>query len=233
MKLKKDLKEVGYDLIDSPVRNHNVLQLWLKSPSGEAELYYDHIDHALQSSQILEVVENEALSINYEQDLEYKFNIGLTFLDGLLTSLGLGNLGLSSLFNGGKQVSISYGDSKTLDIPIGLLENYLSDADFRHPNKALKKNANRDRILVITGVIMAKDLKVIIETNTTIDKSLETSITNALDGKIDYKKVSSKKLEMKSEGNSLFPVAVRASRIDWDRGEFKKLKQITDNRNIF
>ena len=233
MKLKRDLREVGYDLIDTPIRNHKPLQLWLKTPSGEAELYYEHIDHALISNQKLEIVENNTLSINYEQELQYKFNIGLTFLDGLLTAIGLGNLGLSMKFEGGKKVSISYSDSKTFDVPIGLLENYLSEADFKHPNKALKTNANRDRILVISGVLMAKNIKAVIETNSTIDGSLEAKIKEVVEGKIEVKKVTARKLEMKSEGNGLFPIAVRASRIDWDRGEFKKLKQITDNRNLF
>jgi hypothetical protein len=30
-----------------------------------------------------------------------------------------------------------------------------------------------------------------------------------------------------------FPVAVKASRLDFDKGKFKGLQQVTDNRNFF
>jgi hypothetical protein len=49
MNLTTHLRKQGYDLIEGPVRHHGLLQLWLKRPLDEAELYYAHIDHAFQS----------------------------------------------------------------------------------------------------------------------------------------------------------------------------------------
>ena len=46
MNLTRLLRKQGYDLIQGPVRNHGLLQLWLKRPLDEADLYYTHIDHA-------------------------------------------------------------------------------------------------------------------------------------------------------------------------------------------
>ncbi|MFM1793999.1 MAG: hypothetical protein RL642_384, partial [Bacteroidota bacterium] len=44
--LQHHLRESGYDLIDGPIRNHKLLQLWLKAGANAPELYYEHIHHA-------------------------------------------------------------------------------------------------------------------------------------------------------------------------------------------
>lgn len=44
---------------------------------------------------------------------------------------------------------------------------------------------------------------------------------------------SEQKLKMVSTGNSLFPVAVKADKIDFDRGVFDKIFLVTDRRRLF
>ena len=233
MNLKKELRQSGYDFIDSPIRNHKPLQLWLQKPNNAVELYYEHISHALVSEVKLKIIEDNALTVSYGQKQNYKFNIGITVLEELLSSLGLGNLGLSASFNAGKNVSISYNNSKTLTIASGDISNYLSSADFKYANREFLRNANRDNILIISGILMARDLKATIETELDIDVELEAQLIEAVEGKVDFKMLSGKKLEMKSEGNSPFPIAIKANRIDYDKGEFKKMKIVTDNRFFF
>ncbi len=80
---------------------------------------------------------------------------------------------------------------------------------------------------------MARDLKATIETELDISAKVEAQLIEAVEGKIDFKLISGNKLEMKSEGNSLFPIAIKANRIDYDKGEFKKMTLITDNRFFF
>jgi hypothetical protein len=233
MNLKKELRQSGYDFIDSPIRNHKPLQLWLKKPFNSAELYYENISHAFVSDVILNTYHDEALTVDYGQKQEYKFNIGITVLEDLLTSLGLGNLGVGVKFKGGKKVSISYNNSKTISIASGEISNYLSTADFKHPNRELMRNANKDNIIVISGILTAKDLKATIETNSDITAELEAELLKVADGKLDFYIISEKKLEMISEGNSSFPIAVKANRIDFDKGEFSKMTIVTDNRYFF
>lgn len=233
MNLKKELRQSGYDFIDSPIRNHKPLQIWLQKPHNAVELYYEHISHALVSEVKLKITEDKALTVNYGQKQNYKFNIGITVLEELLTSLGLGNLGLTSSFKNGKSVTISYNNSKTLSVPSGEISNYLSTADFKYPNREFMRNANRDNLLVISGVLMARDLKTTIETNTDISAEVEAQLIEAAEGKLNFKMISGKKLEMISESNTLFPIAVKANRIDFDKGEFKKMTIITDNRFFF
>lgn len=233
MSLKKTLRDAGYDLIDSPIRNHRTLQLWLKKPLNEIELYYEDIRHALLSDNELPVEEDHALQVTYQASQEYKFNIGITILERILTGLGLGNLGLNMKFSGGKSVNISYDSSRTLVVPTGHLENFLHDADFLHPNNSFLRNANRDNIIVISGVLVAKNIRSVIETNSDLQTDIDVSLNNLAEGKANFQRIADRKLEMVSEGNSEFPVAVQAHRIDWDRGEFKKLTQVTDNRYFF
>ncbi len=96
MSLKKYLREQAYDLIEGPVRNHKPLQLWIKNDFNEIELYYDHVDHAFVSEVTLREIINNALAVNTTKKDHYGFNIGITLLEDILQSLGLGNLDLSA-----------------------------------------------------------------------------------------------------------------------------------------
>jgi len=233
MKLTKILSEQGYDLIEGPIRNHKPLQLWLKQPFNEADLYYASIDHAFKSDVILTEIENTALSVNSTQKDDYGFNIGITLLEEILKTLGLGAFELSAKIKSGKNVTISYDNSVTKEYAVGDISDYLSSADFKHTNPSLLKNANRNNILVVTGTVFAKNLVVDIETDFTLDTGLIASLNEVASGKLDFTVSSQTKLKMVSSGESFFPIAVKASRIDFDRSIFKKLILVTDNQNIF
>ncbi len=233
MNLTKTLKNQGYDLIEGPIRNHNLLQLWLKKPFNDVELYYSNIGHAFTGNVELREVENVALNVDSTTKDEYGFNIGISLLEEILKSLGLGIFELSAEVKSGKKVTISYDNSITKEVPIGEIQNYLSSADFKHPNKALLKNANRDNILIISGVLFAKNLIVEIETDFTLETALLVKLNEIVDGKLDFSMISESKLKMVSSGNSLFPVAVKADRIDFDNGYFENTNLVTDNRKFF
>lgn len=233
MKLTKHLRNVGYDLIEGPVRNHKLLQLWLKQTFNEAELYYADINHAFKSNVTLTAIEDTALDVNTSKSDEYGFNIGITLLEEILKSLGLGHFELSAKVKTGKKVTISYNNAVTQIVPLGDITNYLSSADFSHPNAVLLKNANRNNLLIITGIVLAQNLVVDIETDFNLDTNLIATLNQAADGKLNFTMNSEQKLKMISKGGSFFPIAVKASRIDFDKGVFSGLTLVTDNRNFF
>ena len=233
MKFSSYLRKAGYDLIEGPVRNHKLLQLYLKQGFNEVELYYDHISHAFKSEIKLNEIENTALDIKSTEKDSYGFNIGITLLSGVLKSLGLGVFDLSSKIKSGKTVTISYDNSITKEIAIGEIGEYLSDMDFNHENAALLKNANHENILIITGVLSAKNLVVEIETDFNLDANLITNLNNAADGKLDFTKSNQTRLKMISTGSNFFPIAIKASRLHFDGGVYKKMVLVTDNRNLF
>jgi hypothetical protein len=220
MKLTNFLSEQGYDIIEGPVRNHKPLQLWLKKPFDEAQLYYASIEHAFTSNVVLTEIENPALSINSTQKDDYGFNIGITLLQEILKTLGLGTFEIANTIKSGKTVTISYDNSVTKEYTIGNIEDYLFSADFLHPNPSLLKNANRNYILIVTGTVFAKNLIVDIE-------------TDIASGKLDFTIGNQNKLRMVSNAEIHFPIAVKASRIDFDRSRFQKLILVTDTNNIF
>ncbi len=233
MKLTKILHDQGYDLIEGPIRNHKLLQLWLKQFINEAELYYSHIDNAFSNTVAIAEIENTALNINATHKNEYGFNIGITLLEEALKGLGLAAFEISTKIKSGKTVTISYDNSITKECAIGNIQDYLATADFNHPNPALLLNANRNNILVITGVVLAKNLIVEIETDFSVDAALVATLNKVADGKLDFTFNGKATLKMVSTGNAYFPIAVKASRIDFDKSVFKKLTLITDTRNFF
>jgi len=233
MSLKNYLRDQAYDLIDGPVRNHQPFQLWLKKPADEIELYYSHVEQAFTSTATLTEVVNDALNVNSTRKDEYGFNIGITLLEEILKSLGMGTFQISAKIKSGKKVTISYDNAITKECPVGEIENYFSTADFKHSNLALLKNANRNNIVIITGVVLAKNLVVEIETDFDLNAELVASLNSVADGKLDFSMNNTSKLKMVSSGNGYFPIAVKASRIDYDKGHFKKLRLVTDNRNFF
>ncbi|MNU99119.1 hypothetical protein D3C71_892430 [compost metagenome] len=233
MKLTNYLKDAGYDLIEGPIRNQKPLQLWLKQDLNEAELYYSDVNHAFTSSVALNIIEDPALSVDTTKTDEYNFNIGISLLENILKSMGLGSFEVSANIKSGKKVTISYNNSVTRVIPVGEITDYLATADFNHVNPVLLKNANRNNILIITGVVMAKNLNVDIETDFNVDAGVVASLNKAAEGKLDFTSKSQQTLKMVSNANTFFPIAVKASRIQFEKGIFKGLKLITDNRNFF
>lgn len=233
MSLSKFLKDQGYDLIQGPVRNHQPLQLWLKRIFNEAELYYKHVQHAFQSEVVLEAVKNPALQVDSTQKDAFSFHIGITLLDQLLESIGLGEFGLTGKIQSGKKVSIGYDQSFTREYPLGNLESYFHTADFLHPNPSLLRNANRNDILLISGVLFAQHIAVEVETDFSLKAEFVAELNQMAKGALEFSKEGEDKLQMHSQGNLVFPVAVKAHKLDFDHHIFDRLKLITDNRNFF
>lgn len=232
MNLVKELRSAGYDQIESPIRNHKPLQLWLKRPKNKIQLYAEHISDALNADVELRIIEDDALSVSYSDKQDYDFNMGINILEGVLSSLNLGKLGLAAKLGHGKKVTMSYNNTKTLIVPLTDLSKYLSQAEFPQANDFIK-DANRDNFIVITGILTAKDFISTIETDTDISAGLAAELTEIGSGEVDFSKVGNKKLEMKAEGNIEFPIAVNAHKIDWDRGKYTQMTLVTDNRCFF
>lgn len=231
--LTKQLRKQGYDLIQGPVRNHALLQLWLKRPLDEAELYYRHIDHAFQSPVKLGKRRTKVLNINHTIQNNYRFHIGLSVLQALRQALGLGetfapNLGLQS----GKRIGLGYDQITSTEVAIGDVQNYLTVADFLHPNKRLLKNANRNNLLLITGLLVAKSIHVEIESEKQIDAAAKAEFSKLFNGTFALESSSEKKLVMSTDDIGSFPIAVKAYRIDFDGGAFVNTTLLSDRRNL-
>jgi hypothetical protein len=97
----------------------------------------------------------------------------------------------------------------------------------------LFKNLNRNDVIVTTGILYAKNLLVEIETDFSITAELKAKLTEIAESKLNFNTSSEKKLIITSETGNFYPIAVKASRLDFDYGKFKKQNLITDSRNFF
>lgn len=233
MRLTEFLTKAGYDTIDGPIRNHKPLQLWLKQGFNRPELYYEAIYHAFTSDVDLKIEEDKSLSVDTDKKEEYAFNIGITLLDDILKAIGLASTDLTSKIKTGRKLGISYKQAITKTVPVGDITNFLSSADFVHPNPTLLRNANQNNLLLITGVVYAQQLVIEIDTTMAIDQKWVMAMKDELKGKFELSVDQSEKLKMVADAKDYFPVAVKASRLDFDKGQFKGLLQVTDNRNFF
>jgi hypothetical protein len=233
MNLTRLLRKQGYDLIQGPVRNHGLLQLWLKRPLDEAELYYLHIDHAFESPIKLGKRRTKILNINHTVQNNYRFHIGLSVVDRLQRALGLAGDFAPSIYHlSGKRVGLSYDQVTSTEIAIGEVQTYLTEADFLHTNKRLLKNANRNNLLLITGILVAKSIHIEIETEKKIDAAAKTEFLKLFKGKFELEAISEKKLVMSANDIGSFPIAVKVYRIDFDDGQFVNTTQLSDRRNL-
>lgn len=228
MKWTDHLREQGYDLINGPIRSHQLRQLWIKDWNSEPQLYYQDLDHAFTSAIPLSIRKDPTLELNSTKEDEYGFNIGITFLDQILESIGLGSLKLSMLFNTGKKVSIKYEHAESQSIPIGEINNYLSTADFKHPNPVLLRNMNQNDVLVITGIVTAAQIQIQMETSVKLKPEIMTKLNKMASGNLQFTKANENKIKMTSAGKMVFPVAVQAHRIQFSKGIFRGLKLVTD-----
>lgn len=144
MNLTKELRNQSYDLIEGPVRNHRLKQVWIKKGLDEVDIYDQHIDKIFDSNIILNENINSALNVDYSKKDEYAFKIGMTVLEDILSSIGIGTLSLNTEIKSGKKVSISFENSQTVELNLNEIENYLHNADFKNPNRTLLRNINKD-----------------------------------------------------------------------------------------
>lgn len=233
MRLTDFLTRVGYDTIDGPIRNHKPLQLWLKQGFNRPELYYETIQHAFASNVDLMVEEDKSLSVDTDKKEVYTFNIGITLLDEILKALGFASTALTSKIKSGRKLGISYKNAVTKTVPVGDITNFLSTADLVHPNPTLLRNANQNNLLLITGVVYAQQLFIEIDTTMAADQKWIMALKDEFKGKFELSVDKSENLKMVADAKDYFPIAVKASRLDFDKGQFKGLLQVTDNRNFF
>ncbi len=230
--LQQHLRDAGYDLIDGPLRNHQLLQLWLKKGLSEPELYYADLLHAFTSDVKLKIKKDPGLSVSHQHKNDYAFQIGITLLQEWMQGAGLPAVDLSSAIGGGSKVSISYQNTQTEVVPLGELTQFFSQADFLHPNPVLLRNANRNNILVITGIVTAENLVADITTTGKINTKAISALKKQSGNRIEFSGNKTNSIRMVA-GKQRFPVAVKASRIDFDKGRFNGLTLVTDGRGVF
>jgi hypothetical protein len=230
--LQNQLSAAGYDLIDGPVRNHKPLQLWLKQSFNPAELYYENVLHAFKADVKLRLEKDPGMTVDDNLQSQFSFNIGLTLVKEIFQSMGLPPIELEEFFQSGKKVNIAFKNSQSEVVPLGKLIDFFDKADFLHPNPILMRNANRNHLIIISGIVSAEQLVVEFDADSKLSSKQLMALAKATSNKVDVVVSKSKKTRM-TAGLGRMPIAVKAGRIDFDKGRFKGISLMTDLRDLF
>jgi hypothetical protein len=233
MDLIKHLSKSGYDFIDGPIRNHQPLQLWLKQGANRPELYYDHINQVFKNSSVLEVDEDPTLNVEATHQVEHDFTVGLAVLKELMQGIGGTPFDISTGIQTGQKISFKYKDAYTASVSIGKLATFLSQSNLEDVSEHFMHHLNANQVLLITGVVFAKQLVMDVSTDRDIDISWVAKLQAAKDPKLSFSLENKRQLKMTTSGTKEFPIAIKASRLDFDQGDFKRMRLVTDNRNFF
>ena len=233
MNLSKILKNQGFDLIGGPTRNHQLAQIWLKQPAEEAHLLYAHVEEAFSSPIKLEPLNGALLGMQTAAKDYYTFNLGLSFLNNLFQAIKIPSLAFHSQLKIGKTVSISYEDAICSELPLGQVVNYFEESDFARPNPSLLQFANRNQLLFISGILIAKKLNIELESDQKLATSWLHNFSDIAASNVQAERLSDRKVLLKTDSEQFFPVAVKAFRLDYDQNIFKRLTLVTDNRSFF
>ena len=85
---------------------------------------------------------------------------------------------------------------------------------------------------IVTGVVTAEQLLAEIETDSKISSKMMSALKKNACNKIDFSNLKNNIVKMVA-GTERFPIAVKASRIDFDKGRYKGLTLVTDGRDLF
>lgn len=233
MTLRTTLQNQNYDLIDGPVRNHQLLQVWTKRTIDRATLYSPSLSTLFDQPFEPEIIESPSLTIDNNQEEAFDFDTGIGMLENLMQQFKLGKLKLDQHIHGGKSITLSYNMAVSREIALFELEKYLTKIDGRSQIPSLARELERDNLLVISGLILARELKVSIESEGKIDAALAINLNKLAEGKANFTRSSNKCLTMTADQEKVFPIAVKALRIRFQQYKFKKLVLATDNRDFF
>jgi hypothetical protein len=233
MDLIKHLSKSGYDLIDGPVRNHQPLQLWLKQGANRPELYFEHINQIFKNAKELAVDQDLTLNVEATHQVEHDFKVGVTILKELMQGIGGTPFDISTGIETGQKISIKYKDAYTASVAIGEITTFLSESTLEDLNQNFMDHLNSNQVLLITGVVFAKQLVMDVSTERDIDVGWVAKLQAAKDPKLSFSLENKRQLKMTTSGTKEFPVAIKASRLDFDQRKFKGMRLVTDNRNFF
>jgi hypothetical protein len=215
------------------VRGQNLLEVWVKRNNENIELW-NPLSKLFISGGSLSERSSTVLGVNYSSTVDYGINIGITVLEGLLKSTGLGSLGLNGKFGKKGNVSISFDNARKSDVSSGDVSDFFNhdDFDFCSENQELLTQANNNNLILITGIIYAQELKVHIKTEKDFDVNLVGELKEIAKADISFKSSGTKELEMVAPLGEAMPIAIKATRLHFRKGKYVGNNLVTDTRDF-
>jgi hypothetical protein len=234
--LVSSLRKEGYDYIDGAARNQKILSVWDKRDLKPISIFEATVADFYSSPYVMAApVPAAALFVNYSKTKSYKVDLGIDVLKDLLKEANLGELGVKFKIEGSKTMEISWEKATTVDYTDAQVMKYFGTAGGKlvNPTAEIIEQANFDHLILITGVLYARNFQVHIKTTTKIDAGLAAEIEKIANGKMSVNTDNAKELVAKSDLAIEIPIAVKAVRLFFANGKYKRLAPITGNRWFF
>lgn len=232
MTLEDTLQKQSYDLIQGPVRDQELLQIWRKPKLDTISIYGSLVKVFKKEFQATAKI-NHALNLDSSIKTVFDFNAGIKFLEDALAQFNIPNANIGNKIKGGKTITISYDNSFSQEYELVDLIYYFTEIDVHGLAVPIKKDLNNNNFIVITGLVFAKNLKMVIDTNSNIEANLETELSNIGNGNLKAQRTADNQISMNVSSDQNLPIAIKAFRIKYEKDNYKDLICVTDNRDFF
>lgn len=231
MNLIKILRADNYDLIDGSSRKHELLQVWYKSPTKGLVPYADSLHELFVSTHSIEPVSKPALAISEDATQSYKWKLGATVSRELLASIGIPELDLSRMVQNGKNLQVRYNQPVEHYVPRRALELFFQNVDLKNVDSELLSHANKMRLFIITGIILAENFSIVLESERESELEVDSGLEDVLRGKFSLERQSKQRLVLQPSTALTIPVAVQSYRLDFYKGNYRTL--LLNERDLF
>jgi hypothetical protein len=230
MSLIKELKDQNFDLIDGPSLNYHPLSLWRKRNELEfagfettnVSNYFDNIK-ALPSIANFPAAD-EFSGINTEK---LGLNIGLSLLK---TQTGIDPAKFSAYFKMQRTMQFSYSGVTGEMVDKGLLQLWLSKADFNDDlTSVLIQAFNLDQFFVVLAVLKATKISLVISKTTDLGTDAEISAAVSgipVQGNLQFTRQTESEYHLSyetSDPNKGKVIAAMPGRIKFESKKFKQI----------
>lgn len=234
-------REVGYDWIEFPTQQHQLLQYSNKnsidSPDEHSildRLYSDEVTIDFNNKK--HINRSLPLSITGAVNRKLKIGFGISALRNILSTLGLGNLGAKLNSSSFEYININYDDLEMEEIFENVLRSFLFTADpidVGYNDEPFKRDLEKG-IYIYSGVLYATNLQIVLKRKKDFDANINASFRDFVEGKFEVSNNKDEDLIMKSKDGIRMPIALKIHKAEWDKGEFdfKDFKAITYKKNV-
>lgn len=150
--------------------------------------------------------------------VQYDFDLGVSVLDGLLTKLKLGKLGIGGGLHQDKTVSISYENILTDEVDLLHLDNYLnSSSPTREKFYTFREKLENSEMYVLTATLKSDSFTATIAKKNSQELELDATVKAILDANVDWKRNKDHSVSLTHKKETPVIFAFKAYQILYDK----------------
>lgn len=226
MILANKLRKQGYDLLLGQTRQHQLGQIWKKPVLDKISLYANSSGELFSPEFEYSPEKKEVLVAEMLSENTFGIGVGISMVKGLDKILGNIDLHLKST----RQISLGYDDAEMMEVPSSIIEKYFYKSKLNDAVPSILEAMNKNQLIFISGIIVAKGLKIHIKKDIAAGIELPQELIKV---NVKIAGQTANELVLTTKTQDYIPLAVKAHRLDFDKGIFSKATLLTDLGNRF